>query len=238
MWWDAGEVKGKLQGMGARAPRASPPPPTTPSFVDAPARTFPQARAQRTYEALLVAAQQVFGERGYEATGTPEIAAAAGVAVGTFYRYFDDKLACYLELSRRHLAAGYHRIMDRLTPEQFVGKAREATVAEAVAVLVDHVAFAPSHHRAFLEASLRVPEVQALRRAFDDAAWVRLAALIAAVCPRADVPDPEATAWVIMQACVESATAMAGIHGAPPLPPARAKVALGALIVRALFPQS
>jgi hypothetical protein len=127
--------------------------------------------------------------------------------------------------------------MDRLTPERFAGKERDAAVVEAVAVLVDHVAQAPQAHRAFLEASLRVPEVQALRRAFDEASWIRLAALVAAVCPRADVPDPEATAWVIMQACVESATAMAGIHGAPMLPAARAKAALGTLIVRALFPR-
>ena len=223
--------------MGPPAPRAARPP-TTPAFVDAPARTFTQDRARRTYEALLEAAQRVFAERGYEATGTPEIAAAAGVAVGTFYRYFDDKLQCYLELSRRHLSIGYHRIMDRLTPERFAGKDRDATVAEAVAVLVDHVAEAPQAHRAFLEASLRVPEAQELRRAFDDAAWQRLAALIAAVCPRADVPDPEATAWIILQACVESATAMAGVYGRPPLPAARAKAALGALIVRALFPSA
>jgi AcrR family transcriptional regulator len=220
-----------------RAARATPPPTTTPAFVDAPARTFAQARAQRTHEALLEAAQRVFAERGYEATGTPEIAAAAGVAVGTFYRYFDDKLACYLELSRRHLSAGYHRIMDRLTPERFIGKARDATVAEAVEVLVDHIAAAPAQYRAFLEASLRVPEVQALRRAFDEASWLRLAALIGGVCPRADVPDPEATAWVIMQACVETATTMAGIHGPPTVAPARAKAALGAVIVRALFPR-
>ena len=199
-------------------------------------RTFTQARAQRTFDAQLEAAHRVFSERGYEATGTPEIAAEAGVAVGTFYRYFDDKLDCYLELSRRHLAAGYHRIMDRLTPERFVGKDRDAAVAEAVEVLVDHVAQAPHAHRAFLEASLRVPEVQALRRAFDEASWIRLTALVAAVCPPSVVPDPEATAWVVMQACVESATAMAGIHGAPMLAPARAKAALGALIVRALFP--
>lgn len=209
----------------------------TPAFVDAPARAFPQARAQRTYEALLAAAVRVFAERGYEATGTPEIAAAAGVAVGTFYRYFDDKLACYLELSRRHLAALYHRILDRLTPERFVGKARDATVAEAVAVLVDHIAESPAQYRAFLEASLRVPEVQALRRAFDEASWTRLTALVAAVCPRSDVPDPEATAWVIMHACVETATAMAGIHGPPAVSAARAKAALGALVVRALFPR-
>ncbi len=206
-------------------------------FVDAPARVFTQERARRTYEALLDAATATFSARGYDATGTPDIAAAAGVAVGTFYRYFDDKLTCYLEVSRRHLAVGYHRIMDRLTPERFVGKDRDATITEAVAVLVDHVADAPALHRAFLEASLRVPEVQALRQAFDDAAWTRLAALIAAVCPRADVPDPEATAWVIMQSCVEVATAMAGSHGRPPVPAARAKAALGALVLRALFPR-
>ena len=133
--WGLDAVKCKLDVMvrehqlGRAKPRA------TPAFVDAPARTFTQDRARRTYEALLEAARRVFAERGYEATGTPEIAAAAGVAVGTFYRYFDDKLACYLELSSRHLAAGYHRIMDRLTPERFAGKDRDEVLTNIVELL-------------------------------------------------------------------------------------------------------
>lgn len=39
----------------------------------------------------MVAARQLFEERGYVATGVNEISAAAGVAYGTFYIYFSSK---------------------------------------------------------------------------------------------------------------------------------------------------
>ena len=62
---------------------------------------FRQERSRRSYEALLDAATELFGKHGYDAVGTPEIANRAGVSVGTFYRYFDDKHEVYLEIMRR-----------------------------------------------------------------------------------------------------------------------------------------
>src|SRR4051812_32420004 len=100
-------------------------------FTDPRLPQFPQERARRTYEALITAATKAFTAEGYDATGTPDIARRARVSVGTFYRYFDDKKQVFVEVSRRHLAAGYQQIMDKLTPERFVGKARRATIAEA-----------------------------------------------------------------------------------------------------------
>lgn len=204
-------------------------------LVDSRSRRFAQERARRTYEALVEAAERVFVEEGYDAAGSPEIAARAGVSVGTFYRYFDDKKQAFLEVSRRHLAAGYHRILEKLTPERFVGKARHATIAMAIDVLLDHVSGYPKMHRVFVEMSLRDPDVRALRRAFEDVSRAKLAQLIAAISTRGNVPDPEATAWVIHIAAVECASAQAGLHGKPGLDVARAKAALGAVIERALF---
>ncbi len=48
-------------------------------------------RGRRTREALLVAARSVFEEQGFGATRMGDIAAAAGVAHGTVYTYFDTK---------------------------------------------------------------------------------------------------------------------------------------------------
>lgn len=50
-----------------------------------------QARAQQKKQALLSSGYQLFIENGYENTTAKEIAAHAGVATGTFYRYFSDK---------------------------------------------------------------------------------------------------------------------------------------------------
>lgn len=51
---------------------------------------------------ILDAALSLFAERGYSAAPVPEIAARAGVAAGTIYRYFDGKEALVNELFRRH----------------------------------------------------------------------------------------------------------------------------------------
>ena len=217
------------------AVKPPPPPPIELLLVDQRARSFAQERARRTYEALVEAAAAAFLENGYDATGSPDIAARAGVAVGTFYRYFDDKKQLFLEVCRRNLAAGYHRILERLTPERFGGKARHATILEAIDILLEHVSSSPRMHRVFVEMSLRDADVAELRRAFDDASRVRLTQLCQLVATRDAVPDPEATAWVIYTAAVECASAVAGLHGPPSIDVPRAKEALSRLIERALF---
>jgi AcrR family transcriptional regulator len=197
---------------------------------------FRQERARKSYLALIEAATELFARRGYDATGTPEIAERAGVSVGTFYRYFDDKLAIYLEVVRRTLSAAYAATLEGLTPARFVGRARHDTIHETVAVLFDHVMARPELSRSFLEMSLRDPQVAALWQAFEAISVQRLTALIAAIVPRAVVPDPEATAYVLYGCAMQTVFGLAGQFGAPPVAAARARTALVSVIERALFP--
>jgi AcrR family transcriptional regulator len=204
-------------------------------LLDGVARRFTQERARRTFEALVAAAGEVFIENGYDATGTPDIAERAGVSVGTFYRYFDDKKQVYLEVARRHLVVAYHQVMDQLTPERFAGGGHRETLAAAIDALVSQILQHPGRSKVFLEMTLRDPDVAALRRAFDEAAQQRLASLLAAVCSREAVPDPQATAFVLFTTAVECANGIAGLRGEPATEPGRAKRALTAFIDRALF---
>lgn len=57
-------------------------------------------RGQHTRQLLLQAAEEVFGERGFDRASISEITQRAGVAQGTFYVYFVDKKAIFLELVR------------------------------------------------------------------------------------------------------------------------------------------
>jgi len=56
------------------------------------------ARGRRTLRALLDAAAEEFGERGYYEAGIARIAARAGTAIGSFYTYFESKEAIFRAL--------------------------------------------------------------------------------------------------------------------------------------------
>lgn len=197
---------------------------------------FRQERSRRSYLALIEAATELFSTHAYDVVGTPEIAQKAGVSVGTFYRYFTDKLEVYLEVARRNLREAYASTIESLGPERFVGRARHETISEAVAALFAHVLERPQLTRSFNEMSLRDEAVAELRRAFEAVSLQRLTALIAAIAPRAVVPDPEATAYVLYGSAMQTAYGLAGHVGEPPVGPERARAALVSFIERALFP--
>lgn len=56
------------------------------------------ARARATHQKLLAAAAAAFSQQGYEQTRVADIVERAGVAHGSFYRYFDDKDVILREL--------------------------------------------------------------------------------------------------------------------------------------------
>ncbi|MGW0246609.1 TetR/AcrR family transcriptional regulator [Nocardia goodfellowii] len=62
-----------------------------------------QDRAKATRSQILDAAAKLFGERGITDTSTNRIAAAAGVSIGTVYRYFSDRSVMVEELLDRLL---------------------------------------------------------------------------------------------------------------------------------------
>ncbi|MDB4961600.1 MAG: transcriptional regulator, TetR family [Myxococcales bacterium] len=198
---------------------------------------FRQDRSRRSYLALIEAATALFAESGYDAVGTPEIAQRAGVSVGTFYRYFDDKHELYLEISRRMMVAAYAETIEGLTPARFVGLARHETINETISLLFEHVLSKPQLSRSFLEMSLRDPEVAEIRRAFEVVSVKRLAALITAIVPRSVIPDPEASAWVLYGSAMQCAYGLAEHVGPAPVSLERAKKALTDFIERALFPR-
>ena len=67
------------------------------------------ARGRRTRAQLVAAAAEVFAEKRYLGTNIADIVARAGVAHGTFYRYFDSKEQIFnevaIDLQRKLLSA-------------------------------------------------------------------------------------------------------------------------------------
>ena len=70
------------------------------------------ARGERTLRKILDAAREEFGERGFSDTSIVGITQRAGVALGTFYTYFDSKEALFQALVRDMSA----QVRDRVGP--------------------------------------------------------------------------------------------------------------------------
>jgi AcrR family transcriptional regulator len=113
-------IVGRFKAMGDKTPRT--------------------ARGEKTQRRLLEAAALEFGERGFHDAAITGITQRAGVALGTFYTYFDSKEALFRALVRdmshavrQHIAEAVKDAPDRLAAERlglsafiaFVRKHRE-----------------------------------------------------------------------------------------------------------------
>lgn len=95
---------------------------TTGNVLDKTPRT---ERGRKTLRRLLEAAAVEFGERGYHDAAITGITQRAGVALGTFYTYFESKEELFRALvrdmsqaTRQHVAEAARHAPDRLTAER------------------------------------------------------------------------------------------------------------------------
>ncbi|AOI56209.1 TetR/AcrR family transcriptional regulator [Burkholderia diffusa] len=144
-----------------------PAPPGQPAAQPAPAlrRRPRQSRAQATSEALQQAFVQLLLERGYAKATIREIAAVAGVSVGTFYEYFGDKQSlAALCIHRRVLA-----LADRLreAAHGLRGVSRAELAAALVDLQVDAIAADAAPWSAFFALERQVSPLGAYRRHYD-----------------------------------------------------------------------
>lgn len=88
-------------------------------------------RSAATQSALVSAARKLWGERGYDAVSTPEIAEAAGVTRGALYHQYSDKNRLFLAV----VEAVEIELMERLGTA--VAAAGPKTPADALRIAAD-----------------------------------------------------------------------------------------------------
>jgi AcrR family transcriptional regulator len=188
-------------------PRRAPP-----SLLARKEKSFKQDRSAATHEALLRAARDVFAEKGYEKTQTPDIAAAAGMSTGAFYRYFEDKRQVFLEVLAEHLNDGRDLVRKRLSPDRFVGSDTRTAIDVVIDVLFEVIRRDARLHRVFMATSMNDDKVAEMRVEFEDAERKELASLIATLVPPSVVPNAEAAALVVQVAALEVAIDRSGMR--------------------------
>ncbi|MFJ1805272.1 MULTISPECIES: TetR family transcriptional regulator [unclassified Streptomyces] len=90
--------------------------------------TLRERKKQRTRDALLRAAVELFTSRGYERTTVDEIAAAVDVSQRTFFRYFDGKDEAALALVEMTVARFVEAVRERPPHEAPMEALRQAVL--------------------------------------------------------------------------------------------------------------
>jgi AcrR family transcriptional regulator len=164
-----------------------------------PARPLPTAktprteRGRKTLRLILDAAAEEFGERGYHEGSIARIAQRAGVAIGSFYTYFDSKEAVF-----RALVADMSRqVREHVVPFILAAPDRLAGERAGLAAYLDFVRTHKALYR-IIDESAFVAE-DAYRRHYADVAD-GYAVSLAQAFGRGEVSDGnwQVRAWAIM----------------------------------------
>lgn len=95
-------------------------------------------RGQRTRNRLLEAAEEIFGEHGFERASIVDITRAASVAQGTFYVYFESKKEIFTELVESLGRALRLRLRDAVDIEGSQSEQNKAAFSAFLSYVAEH----------------------------------------------------------------------------------------------------
>jgi TetR/AcrR family transcriptional repressor of mexJK operon len=158
-----------------------------------------QARSKQTKEKIVQAAIKLFQQRGYEKTTSNDIAAEAGVSVGSFYVYFTDKRQLLLTIFDRLSDELYKNIFDGLKPEHLFDSDLRQRIRVAVANTIADKQKHSGLHRVISELLLKDPDFAARHKAVMERSIAKLQELISLAhkAGRTWDIDVEAAAFVV-----------------------------------------
>lgn len=137
-----------------------------------------QARSRKTREKIVQAAIKLFRKRGYERTTSNDIAAEAGVSVGSFYAYFTDKRQLLLTIFDRLADELYKNIFDGLSAEHLFDSHLRARIRSAVANTITDKQKNAGLHKVVGELLLKDEEFAARHKAIMQRSIAKLRELI------------------------------------------------------------
>lgn len=147
---------------------------------------------------LLDAAEELFGELGYEAATTNQIAARAGVPIGSLYQYFPNKEAIVAAVAARYREAAGAALDAAVGPETAA-----LPPAELAARLLDAMVGFGTARMGFTRTVLQAgasPHLAGVAGALMDTAAARLEAALAARRPALPADQRPLAARVAMTA--------------------------------------
>ena len=159
-----------------------------------------QKRSIETKTRIFVAARVQFAKNGFHGTNAKEIAAAAGVSVGSFYSYFKDKKELFMEIFRDHIEEKIVRVLSEF---QFDPNHRKESVYRLIKAMLDEHEPYPQFHREVLAMRYTDPEVEAVFNEMDKHNLAHVERFIEQFREKLRITDIKTAAYVVSAAVEE-----------------------------------
>ncbi|MDD4355090.1 MAG: helix-turn-helix domain containing protein [Candidatus Izemoplasmatales bacterium] len=149
---------------------------------------------EKTFQRIIKTGKRLFARHGYQATSINDIIAKSKVAAGTFYIYFDNKLALYLYLLKE-----YRHAIRQASSEATRGlKSREEIERAGLKAFIMYVKKEPLAYKVIWESLFIDPKIfQEYYQSFGDSYIFHLRHFVESGEIRNDI-DLETLAYILM----------------------------------------
>jgi AcrR family transcriptional regulator len=156
-----------------------------------------QKRGIETKGRIIQAARELFSRKGFHGTNSKEIAAAAGVSIGTFYSYFEDKKALFLEVLEDHNEGLIRKIFGQGQDGFMQPGDKKKFIDRLIRMGLAAHDLSPQFHREALGMKYSDPGVEAIHSRVEGLVLDRLASLFKSMGDKIRIRDVEAAAAVV-----------------------------------------
>lgn len=159
-----------------------------------------QQRSIEKREHIKRTALELFSTVGYHKTTTNEIARQAGIPVGSFYTYFQDKTALYEELVKDMYENVLSQVMDTGLSD---GDGPACLIRRYVEIVMRGHSYMPAFQREVASLSLQYDAFRALENKYRTPSFQQMSTLLDRYRPYLRITDLE-TAGFILQTGIEA----------------------------------
>ena len=195
-----------------------------------------QQRGIETRDSILAAARALFSEKGFHGTNSKEIAARAGVSIGSFYSYFKNKKVLFMEVFIAYKHEQIIRILREQNRQNLDSQGGITIVRRIIESILSAHDLSPEFDREAMVMCYADPEVSQSHGEIERQINAQLVETLRLVEDRLRVKDLEASAAVVSNA-VEMTLHSIRFFAAP-IPEERLIASLSDMIHRYLFDDS
>ncbi len=159
-------------------------------------------RGGETKERIRDAGFMLFSQKGLHGTNSREIAAAAGVSIGSFYTYYKNKRILLIDLMRNHCGRVLE-VLSAFPAKEDLKKDPREVVHTMIRVIWDlHDSVYPLNQKALALREID-PEIDQIIEEQETAIKQRLVLVLKAAEPKLRIQDMETAAWLLERVILE-----------------------------------